>query len=173
MHLQAASRRELRRIAAGTAICTAAMWVVFAALHLVNWAPFDWKVLLSGALGACVAIVNFWGICVTVQRATGDKNEKHRRAAIQVSYNMRMLAQALWVLLAVVLPVCFQWVAAVVPLAFPRIVIYYLQATGRYKPENGKGAPEANAEETSASPAPEAGSDEAQGTPPHEEGGEI
>ena len=123
MHLQSASRKELSRIAAGTAICTAAMWVVFAALHLVGWAPFGWRVLLSGALGALIAVANFWGICITMQAATAEPNEKNRKARIQISYNLRMLGQGLWVLLAILVPGLF-WVAAIVPLAVPRIVIY-------------------------------------------------
>ena len=34
MKLQPESKKELTRIACGTAICTAALWVAFAALHL-------------------------------------------------------------------------------------------------------------------------------------------
>ena len=41
MKLQPESKKELTRIACGTAICTAVMWVIFAALHLVGWAKFD------------------------------------------------------------------------------------------------------------------------------------
>ena len=37
MKLEPESRKQLLRIAGGTAICTAAMWVLFAALHLVGW----------------------------------------------------------------------------------------------------------------------------------------
>ncbi len=172
MHLQEASRRELSRIAGGTAICTAAMWVIFAALHLVGWAPFDASVLLGGAIGAFIAVANFWGICITMQAATGETNEKKRKARIQLSYNLRMLGMGLWVLFAIVLP-SISWVAAVVPLAFPRIVIYYLQATGRYKPDTAKGGPEASAEDAADAAAPPAApSPEAQDTPPHAEGGE-
>ena len=36
MKLQPESKKELRRIAGGTAICTAAMWALFAALHVVG-----------------------------------------------------------------------------------------------------------------------------------------
>ena len=37
MKLQPESKKELLRIAGGTAFCTAIMWVLFAALHLVGW----------------------------------------------------------------------------------------------------------------------------------------
>ena len=37
MKLQPESKKELLRIACGVSLCTAVMWVVFAALHLVGW----------------------------------------------------------------------------------------------------------------------------------------
>ena len=45
MKLQPESKKELTRIACGTAICTAVMWVIFAALHLVGWVKFDYTVV--------------------------------------------------------------------------------------------------------------------------------
>ena len=58
MKLQPESKKELKRILCGAAICTAVMWVVFAALHLVGWVVFDYRVLLGGIIGALVAIGN-------------------------------------------------------------------------------------------------------------------
>ena len=66
MKLQPESKKELLRIAGGTAFCTAIMWVLFAALHLVGWVVFDYRVLLGGIIGALVAIGNFAGICFVV-----------------------------------------------------------------------------------------------------------
>ena len=66
MKLQPESKKELLRIACGTAICTAAMWVLFAALHLVGWVRFDYTVVLGGLVGAAVAIANFAGIFLVV-----------------------------------------------------------------------------------------------------------
>ena len=51
MKLQPESKKELTRIACGTAICTAVMWVIFAALHLVGWVKFDYTVVLSSLIG--------------------------------------------------------------------------------------------------------------------------
>ena len=62
MKLEPESRKQLLRIAGGTAICTAAMWVLFAALHLVGWVKFDYTVVLASLVGAAVAIGNFAGI---------------------------------------------------------------------------------------------------------------
>ena len=51
MKLQPESKKELLRIACGVSLCTAVMWVVFAALHLVGWVVFDYRVLLGGITG--------------------------------------------------------------------------------------------------------------------------
>ena len=133
MKLQPESKKELLRIAGGTAVCTAAMWVVFAALHLVGWVRFDYTVVLGSILGALVAVGNFAGICFVVQKIIDEPDENRRKAKLQVSHNSRMLMQALWVIVAIAAP-CFQPFASVLPLFFPRITIYYLQITGKYKP---------------------------------------
>ena len=62
MNLQPEAKKELLRIAGGTAICTAAMWVLFAALHVAGLAPFDYTVILGGIVGSAVAVGNFYGI---------------------------------------------------------------------------------------------------------------
>ena len=133
MKLEPESKKELGRIAGGTAICTAAMWVVFAALHTVGWARFDSSVILGSLVGALVAIGNFAGICLVVQKIIDEQDEKRRKAKLQLSYNGRMLLQAVWVVVAIAAP-CFQAFAGILPLFFPRITIYYLQITGKYKP---------------------------------------
>ena len=133
MTLQPESKRELKRIAGGTALCTAAMWVIFAALHLVGWARFDYRVVLGGLGGAAIAVANFAGICFVVQKIIDEPDEKRRKAKLQLSHNGRMLMQAVWVVVAIAAP-CFQPFASVLPLFFPRITIYYLQITGKYKP---------------------------------------
>ena len=133
MKLQPESKKELIRIACGTAVCTAAMWVIFAALHLVGWVRFDSTVILGSILGALVAVANFAGICFVVQKIIDEPDEKRRKAKLQLSHNARMLLQAVWVVVAIAAP-CFQAFASILPLFFPRITIYYLQITGKYKP---------------------------------------
>ena len=80
-----------------------------------------------------MAVGNFAGICLVVQKIIDEQDEKKRKAKLQVSYNSRMLLQAVWVVVAIAAP-CFQPFASVLPLFFPRITIYYLQITGKYKP---------------------------------------
>ncbi len=140
MKLQPESRKELLRIAGGTAFCTVIMWVLFAALHVVGWVKFDYTVILASLVGAAVAIGNFAGICLVVQKIIDEPDEKRRKAKLQISYNTRMLIQALWVVVAIAAP-CFQPFAGVLPLFFPRVTIYYLQITGKYKPLAPKAEP--------------------------------
>ena len=88
------------------------MWVVFAALHTVGWARFDSSVILGSLVGALVAIGNFAGICLVVQKIIDEQDEKRRKAKLQLSYNGRMLLQAVWVVVAIAAP-CFQPFAGV------------------------------------------------------------
>lgn len=166
MKLEPESKKELGRIAGGTAICTAAMWVVFAALHTVGWARFDSSVILGSLVGALVAIGNFAGICLVVQKIIDEQDEKRRKAKLQLSYNGRMLLQAVWVVVAIAAP-CFQPFAGVLPLFFPRVTIYYLQITGKYKPLAAPQEPVDVSVEDDSAPAPA----QADGT--RDEGGET
>ena len=156
MKLQPESKKELLRIACGVSLCTAVMWVVFAALHLVGWVAFDYRVLLGGIIGALVAIGNFAGICFVVQKVIDEPDEKKRKAQLQISYNTRMLLQALWIIIAI----------AALPLLFPRVTIYYLQITGKYKPLTPPQEPVDIAVEDDPAPA------EASAVQPRDEGGE-
>lgn len=115
MKLQPESKKELTRIACGTAICTAVMWVIFAALHLVGWVKFDYTVVLGSLIGAAVAIGNFAGICIVCQKVIDEQDEKRRKATLQASYNVRMLLQAVWIIVSIGAP-CFQPFASVLPL---------------------------------------------------------
>lgn len=151
--LQPQPKKELTHIACGTALCTVIMWVVFAALHLVHWVEFDTRVVVSSLIGAAIAVGNFAVLCLTVQQGIEIDDEKKRKGLFQLSYNARMMIQAAWVVIAIAAP-CFQPVAGALPLMFPRITIYYLQITGRYKPDTPK-QPEVSVEETDdAVPAP-------------------
>ena len=109
---------ELTRIACGTAICTAALWVVFAALHLVGWVKFDYTVVLGSLIGAAVAIGNFAGICIVCQKVIDEQDEKRRKATLQASYNVRMLLQAVWIIVSIGAP-CFQPLPAFCPCCSP------------------------------------------------------
>lgn len=129
MRLQPAVKKETLHIAAGTAAGVAVMFAVFALLH-----RFDLTVAAGGLAGGAVAVVNFLLLGLTVQKITGEANEERGRKLMQFSYSMRMLLMALWLILAVSAPV-FHWVAAALPLLFPRLTIAVMQLTGMYKQE--------------------------------------
>lgn len=131
MKLQPASQKELLHISVGTLLCAAVMVGVFALLSAAGIYPFSLSVLWAALVGSAVAILNFALLCLTVQKVAemGD-NAKGARAAMQSSYNARMMLQGLWCVLALVLP-CFQPVAGILPLLFPRIAIFLMQKTGR------------------------------------------
>lgn len=135
MKLQAASRREISRIALGTVICDmiliAGLWV----LSLVGVGKFELpRVLLGAAVGSIIAIANFTILCLTVQSAVGMENKRKMKARFQLSYNLRMLLQAVWVIAAFLIPQV-HFVAGAAPVIFPNVIIYYLQATGRLMPK--------------------------------------
>lgn len=139
MILQPASRKELGRIAVGTVLLTAVMLVVFALLGFAGVVAFDYRVWLGALGGAAVAIINFTILCLTVQRVAAMAEDGNKRARVQLSYNGRLMFQAAWCVIAYVAP-CFQVFAAVLPLLFPRIVIYFLQVSGKYKPQKAEAA---------------------------------
>ena len=61
-----------------------------------DWVRFDYTVVLGSLVGAAVAIGNFAGICFVVQKIIDEPDEKRRKATLQLSYNSRMLLQALY-----------------------------------------------------------------------------
>lgn len=134
MKLQPASQKELTRIAVGSLICAAVLVAVFGVIGLLGLHPFSWTVVSGALVGTAVAVVNFALLCLTVQSAAEESDEKKMRAKVQLSYNGRLMFQAAWGLIALICP-WFQTIAGILPLLFPRIVIYYLQITGKYKPQ--------------------------------------
>ena len=85
MELQSASRREVKRIACGTAVGGVVLVVVMYALSKIGIGTFDYRVI-TGALGGCmVAIVNFALMCITIQRAVNIAEQKTMKSFIQGS----------------------------------------------------------------------------------------
>lgn len=130
MKFQSASKKEIKRISFGSGICLALMLGGFFLLSQLGIGSFDYRVLLSGAVGTAVAVGNFALLCITIQNAAGADNQKQMKARFQLSYNARLIAQAAWVLAAFMLP-CFHVLAAAIPLLFPTVIIYFLQMNGK------------------------------------------
>ena len=113
-----------------------------------------------------MAIGNFAGICIVCQKVIDEQDEKRRKATLQASYNVRMLLQAVWIIVSIGAP-CFQPFASVLPLLFPRVTIYYLQITGKYKPLAPAGPSVYVSVEDDPEPAPEPEAE------PRDKGGET
>lgn len=147
MKLQAASRQEVKRIALGTAVGGVLLVAGMFALSMAGIGTFDYRVI-TGALGGCViAVVNFTLMCITIQRAVNIADQKSMKAFIQGSYNGRLLLQAGWIVAAYLMP-WFNVIAAAVPLLFPNLMIFYLQARGKLvTPSERKNPPPEEMEE--------------------------
>ena len=140
MKLQPASRREIKRIAIGTAILDVLMIGAFALLGLLKIMDFQpIPIVLSAAVGSCLAIGSFTLLCITVQQAVEIEDRKKMQAKFQLSYNIRMVVQASWVVICFFVP----WLnifAGAIPLAFPKVTILYLNGKGKLI-ENTEAAP--------------------------------
>ena len=130
MKLQPASKKEIRRIAVGSAVCLLIMLAVFFLLSLLGIGTFRYTIFLGGLAGTLVAILNFAALCLTIQSAADIQDKKQMKTRIQASYHFRLLLQAAWVVAAFLIP-WFHVIAAAVPLLFPTAVIFFLQSTGR------------------------------------------
>ena len=135
MKLQPASRKEIKRIALGTLACdgllVAGLWL----LSQFGIGTFGLvRIVLSAACGSVIAVANFTILCLTVQSAVEIENKRKMKARFQLSYNIRMVIQAGWVVFCfLVKPLHF--VAGALPILFPNVVIFYLQFTGRLMPK--------------------------------------
>jgi len=135
MKLQSASRKEIRRIALGTLACDGIMIAGLFLLSQFGIGAFELsRILLGAACGSIIAVLNFTILCLTVQSAVEIKNKRKMKARFQLSYNLRMVIQAGWVVVCfLVKPIHF--VAGAAPILFPNVVIYYLQFSGKLFPK--------------------------------------
>lgn len=147
MKLQPASKKEIKRIAMGTGVCDLILLAVLFVLSLEGLLTFNYTVFLGILIGSCVAILNFTIMCLTIQKATGIDDQKQMKAFIQGSYNGRLMLQAGWVVVAILVP-HFQVVASAAPLLFPNLTIIYLQMKGKLvEPSERKNPPVQEEEE--------------------------
>ena len=130
MHLQPATRREIKRISTGVLLGSALMVAVFAVLG-----RFTWPVLWGALLGDAVAIGNFVFLGISVQKAAAAEALRGRQI-MQFTYSLRMLIVVAAFALSMAVEV-FYWLAVLIPLLLPRITILVLQITGAYKPDKG------------------------------------
>lgn len=139
--------REISRIALGTLILDILMIAAFALLGLLQMMDFRLiPILVSALIGSCLAIGSFTLLCITVQQAVEIEDRKKMQAKFQLSYNIRMVVQAGWVIICFFVP----WLnifAGAIPLAFPKITILYLNGKGKLIPKSEAAPTEDNDEE--------------------------
>lgn len=131
MKLQQASRKEIVRISIGVLICDAIMILTLLVLSLVGVGTFSlFRILLGAFFGSIVAIANFTLLCLTVQRAAETEDQRLMKRRFQLSYNLRLLIQAAWVVVCFAVPQ-IHFAAGAAPILYPNIVIYFLQIRGK------------------------------------------
>lgn len=150
MKLQAASKKEISRIAVGTLICDVIMVAGLFLLSQFGIGTFDLlRILLGAVCGSVIAIANFTILCLTVQSAVEIDSKKQMKKKFQMSYNLRLILQAVWVVAAFLIPQ-IHFVAGAAPVLFPNVVILFLQSRGKLISDEEKPAadePEAAAPE--------------------------
>ena len=109
-------RRETLYIAAWTLLFSVLMEAVF--LLTGYW---HYEVLLGNMLGALFAVLNFFLMGLTVQKAL-QKEEKDAKTMMKASQSMRMIMLLVVCILGGVLPF-FNLFAVLIPLIFPRIAV--------------------------------------------------
>lgn len=141
MTIQPAVRQETKKIAVGVGVLSMLMIAVFLILR-----RFDFSVFLGALIGSAAAVLNFFLMALSVQKAAdsmkplppaeeaeqeeGTEGEeaplsdeaKEARKRMQLSYTLRMLMMAGIAIVCVVLPFINSY-AALIPMLFPRIVI--------------------------------------------------
>ncbi len=131
MKLQPASRKEILRISKGTLVCDGILVAGLFLLSQFGIGKFSVLPILLGVLGGTlVAIANFTVLCLTVQGAVEVADKKAMKARFQLSYNIRLILQAGWVVLCLALPQ-IHFVAGAAPVLFPNAVIFYLQSKNK------------------------------------------
>lgn len=131
MKLQAASRKEITRISIGTLACDGILVAGLFLLSQFGIGTFELsRILLGAACGSIIAILNFTILCLTVQMAAEMDNKRKMRARFQLSYNVRLVLQSIWVVACFLIPQ-IHFVAGAAPILFPNVVILYLQSKNR------------------------------------------
>ena len=144
MILQPASKKEVSRIAVGSGICACIQVLAFWLLSLLGIGTFSYRVITGTIGGSAVAVFCFALMCITLQKATANaSDEKLVKARVRSGYTVRKVIQILWVIVAFLIP-GVNVLAAMIPLFFPNVVIYYLQVKGKLFP-----AEESTADHTS------------------------
>ena len=124
-------KNDIKKLAVYVLVMTVIMVGVFAACGY-----FDTGVVLGAALGYAAAMANFILLAVTLSKSLGKA--EHATRTMGLSYVLRMFLIAAVVLTAIKLPL-FNYVAAVLPLVFPRFAIMIMNLRKKkVQPQNDR-----------------------------------
>ena len=139
MREEGSSRKDILRIAVGMLIGDVLMCIVFICLK-----RFSLSVVLGAVLGTVFALANLFYLDYSIGQALkkGDSMQSYFRR----SYLVRMLIHAACIAIAALAPF-INTVAGIVPLFFPKLVIYAMQLLGLYKPDEIKTPAETEAKD--------------------------
>ncbi len=110
-------KKETLYVLAGETILTALMMAVYLVLG-----RFDLKVLFGALVGAATAVINFFAMGLTIQKALSMQEEDHAKL-MRASQSMRLLVIALVVIVCLAIAK-LDVIATLIPLIFPRIVVF-------------------------------------------------
>ncbi len=110
--------KETKYIAYFSLILSVLMQAVF--LILRKW---DYTVLLGNILSLAVAVLNFYFMGISVQKALGMDSADARKV-MKASQGMRNVGVFVAVVIGVVSP-CFNTVAVILPVFFPRVAVSF------------------------------------------------
>ncbi len=118
MQIDPTVRKETLYIVTFVTVLSVLMQAVF--LVAGFW---DITILFGNLYGAILAILNFFLLGLTVQKAV-TKEEKDAKNLVKLSQTGRMLGMLVFAIVGVYLP-CFHFLAVLLPLLFPRIAIMF------------------------------------------------
>jgi len=118
MKVDATIKKETKYIAYFSLILSVLMQAVF--LLLKEW---DYTVILGNLLSFSVAVLNFYIMGITVQKAV-LMDESDARKLIKSSQSLRTAGMFLLLAIGVALPI-FNTIAVIVPVFFPRIAVTF------------------------------------------------
>lgn len=124
------SAKQTLSIFIGSLALACIMTVLFAVFGY-----FSLSVVLGAALGVFTATLNFLLLALTLEYALG-KGARKAQGLMGLSYTVRIVIIALVVVFAIK-SAYINYIAAAIPLVFPRIVIYILNFINKNKKEEG------------------------------------
>ena len=117
LKVNATVMKETRYIAVFSIILSLLMQAIF----LIVLRRFDYTVVLGNMLGLLIAVGNFFFMGLGVQKAV-EKDEKGAKGVLRFSQTIRFFAIFAIAAIGVLLD-CFNYIAVIVPIFFPRIAI--------------------------------------------------